>query len=149
MSNAGWYYLHLNGSLIYKRDLEGTVSDFRESDFVRTFWPVDPENRGTAWDLLVEAASLGVDWARIKELADKWKCDDEDAEVYAGRVGVKLSRDGARFVARRLDGKGDAEGRGDNALQAMAVLCLQLGYQASKMWGARFRDLLKPAKEPK
>jgi hypothetical protein len=49
MSIQGWYYLHTNGSLIYKRDFDGTVADFRDSDFVRAFWPLDPSDREGPW----------------------------------------------------------------------------------------------------
>ena len=31
----GWYYLHTNGDLIYKRELGGTAADIRESDFAK------------------------------------------------------------------------------------------------------------------
>jgi len=52
----GWYYLHTNGELIFKRELDGnTAADISESPFARAMWPVDPSNRENAWTLLVEA----------------------------------------------------------------------------------------------
>jgi hypothetical protein len=49
MALQGWYYLHTNGSLIYKRELGGTAADIRESDFARAMWPLDPADRAGAW----------------------------------------------------------------------------------------------------
>jgi hypothetical protein len=45
MSIIGWYYLHENGSLIYKREIGGTAADIRESDLARGLWPLDPQDR--------------------------------------------------------------------------------------------------------
>jgi hypothetical protein len=42
------YYLHTNGELIHKNYTEGIEADFRESDFVKAFWVLDPEDRETA-----------------------------------------------------------------------------------------------------
>lgn len=33
MALDGWYYMHKNGDLIYKRDTAGMAADIRESDF--------------------------------------------------------------------------------------------------------------------
>jgi hypothetical protein len=90
MAIEGWYYLHTNGELIYKRDLDGAVADLRESDFVRHFWPCDPTDREGAWNILVEALALGASPSRVNELAIKWQCNDEDALVYAERLQIKL-----------------------------------------------------------
>ena len=68
MSISGWYYLHTNGELIYKRDLDGTAADIRESDFARALWPMDPTDRESAWTILVEALALGANEERIAEL---------------------------------------------------------------------------------
>ena len=73
MALEGWYYLHTNGSLIYKRELGETAADIRESDFARAMWPMDPTDRAGAWNVLVEALALGADAARVKELAAKWQ----------------------------------------------------------------------------
>ena len=75
----GWYYLHTNGDLIYKRDLDGTASDIRESTFARGLWPMDPSDRSGAWRILVESLAAEANPVRVKELADKWECNDADA----------------------------------------------------------------------
>lgn len=41
----GYYYLHVNGELIYKGAAYTDISDFRESDLVRCFWTVDTDDR--------------------------------------------------------------------------------------------------------
>ena len=142
----GYYYLHTNGDLIYKRALDDTTADMRESDFVRMFWPADHSDRETAWDLLIGALALGTNKDRVADLAHKWECDDRDAQVYAGRVGAILKIDGNSWCATRGDFRDlqqDPAGFGDTALEALAELSKTLGYKAQKMWGASFSDLLK------
>ncbi len=103
MATIGYYYLHTNGDLIYKRELGDTAADLRESDFVRCFWPVDPEDRSCAWRLLVEATACDARQDRIDELATKWGCTDEDGHTYADHIGVRLSKDGSKWCATRQD----------------------------------------------
>ena len=145
MSVQGWYYLHANGSMIYKPDFDGTVADFRDSDFVRAFWPLDPEDREGAWRICVEGLAAGGKPERITELAALWKCDDADALVYANRVGCNLYMDGDAWCAtdrHHIDLQQSPAGFGKTCLEAMAELCKALGYGPSKMWGATFADLL-------
>lgn len=145
MAIIGWYYLHVNGSLLYKRELGSTAADIRESDFARSLWPLDPDDREGAWRILVEAAALGADTARIKELAALWQCNDSDAGKYAERVGCNLFMDGDKWCATDLhfiDLQASPAGFGDTALEAMAELCKELGFRGGKMWNATFADLL-------
>ena len=142
----GWYYLHTNGELIYKRELGGTAADIRESNFARGLWPLDPTDRAGAWNICIESLSAGANKDRVLQLAAKWGCDNEDAEHYAEYVGCLLSVDGNQQCATRKDFVCLAEspaGFGDTCLEAMADLCKTLGYKPSKMWGATFKDLLK------
>jgi len=146
MSFQGYYYLHTNGELIHKAHAD--VCDFRESDFVRAFWPIDASDRENAWNILVEALASGASKARIQELAAKWKCDDEDAQTYGQRVGVNLQMDGNAWHAARTDFENLQEspsGFGDTALEAMAALCKELGYQPTTMWPTSFKQLLGSA----
>jgi len=144
---TGYYYLHTNGSLIYQHDTDsGQAADYRESDFVRHFWPFDIENRETAWNVLVEGSAIGVGKDRIDELASMWMCDDEDAAVYAERLGIKLYMDGNAWCSARQDAinlQESPHGFGETALEAMADLCKQLGMRAAKMWGPTFKSLVK------
>jgi len=147
MSNiTGWYYHHTNNSLIYKPDPEASTG-IRESDFATTMWPWDG-TRPTAWRILVEALSLGVEKERILELASDWKCDDADAVKYAEYAGIKLNKDGNMKTASRKDfiNLHDCPmGFGETYLEAMAGLCKELGFKGGKMWNATFEDLLKQA----
>lgn len=146
MSIIGWYYLHVNGELIYKRDLDGTAADIRESDLARGLWPMDPQDREGAWRIVIEAGAAGAKPERIKELAAKWQCDDEDAEIFAKHMGMRLYRDGNQWCATRADFENLQEstaGFGGTALDAFIDLAKSLGYKPSKMWGAIFRDLVK------
>lgn len=146
MSNiSGWYYHHTNNSLIFKRDSPGQDADIRESDFATSLWMWDGQ-RPTAWQLLVEALSLGVEKDRIQQLADLWECNDRDAPAFAEYVGCVLGEDGNQRTACRKDFINPMEscmGFGITYLDAMADLCKQLGFKGGKMWNPRFADLLK------
>ncbi len=148
---VGWYYLHTNGELIYKREIDGgTAADIRESPFARAMWPVIPADRETAWNTLVEALALGADEGRVAELAVKWKCDDEDAVVYAGHIGARVFRDGNAWCATRadfIDIQTSPAAFGATALEALGRLCKDLGLKPGKMWNAHFRDLLASRSE--
>lgn len=142
----GWFYLHTNGDLIYKRDLDGTQADLAESPFVRSVWPMDARNRLTAWDMLVESSALGADATRIAELASKWGCHDTDAVEYAKRAGVILTRDGSQWCATRrdfVDLQTSPAGFGASCLDAMGALCRDLGFSGRRMWSPTFRDLVQ------
>lgn len=142
----GWYYLHTNGDLIYKRELGDTAADIRESDFARALWPMVPNDRAGVWRILVEALAAGANKERVFELAKKWHCDDADCAVYADHVGANLFRDGSAMCATRTDFQNQQEspiGFGDTALEAMAELARELGYKPAPMWGNTFPELLK------
>ena len=146
MSIQGWYYLHTNGDLIYKRDLDGTAADIRESDFARGLWPVDPEDRAGAWRIVVEAKAAGAKPERVADLAAKWGCNDEDGLIYAEHIGVKVGRDGNAWYATRGDFENlhdSPAGFGDTVLEALSELAKDLKFVPSKMWGATFHDLVK------
>lgn len=147
MALIGWYYLHENGLLIYKRELGGTAADIRESTFARAMWPLDPEDRAGAWRIVVEGLAAGANKERVEELATLWHCNDADADNYAGHLGISIERDGNAWMAvppwfENL--QESPAGFGDTKLEAMAALCKEIGYLPSKMWGATFADLLKP-----
>lgn len=150
MGITGYYYLHQNGSLIFKRETDGAqVADFRESDLVRHFWRFDSDDREGAWRIVVEAMALGADEARVRTLAGLWRCTDSDAAVYASRVGARLYRDGNAWCAVAADFINLAEspaGFGATAVEALAHLAKALGFEACKTWGASFADLLAKRK---
>jgi len=147
MSIQGWYYLHENKELIYKPETDGsTAADIRESNFCHSMWPLDPADRAGAWRILVEASSLDANPARIKELADKWGCNDTDAQIYADSLGVALTLDGNQWCATPpwFSNLQESEaGFGDTCLDALAALCKELGFRGGKMWNATFESLLQ------
>jgi hypothetical protein len=148
MSIQGWYYLHTNGDLIYKRDFDGQAADIRESDFARGLWPMDPADRAGAWRIVVEAKAAGALPQRVTELADRWGCNDEDGLIYAKHIGVQVQRDGNAWCATRGDFQNlqeSAAGFGETVLDALSELAKALHYRPSKMWGASFHDLVKVA----
>ena len=144
---SGWYYLHENGELIYKPDYDGAVGDFRESNLVYCFWRVDETDRETAWTILVEGLARGATRTRVMELADRWKCDEADAELYANRIRARLFKDGDQWCAARHDFKNQQEspcGFGEHPIDAFADLARALNFTPTKLgWHATFKELLK------
>lgn len=141
----GWYYLHSNGEFIYKRDLDNTVADLRESDFVKSLWAFDPTNRECVWQMLIEALAGGAKKDRVMELAAKWGCDDTDANIYAKRIGCNIYRDENKWCAtdQHFENlQSSPAGFGETKLEAMSALANELGYKSSKMWAPTFPDLL-------
>lgn len=144
----GWYYLHTNRDLIYKPETgAGIVADIRESDFALMLWPMDPSDRAGAWRVLIEAQALGAQPQMLAELAQKWACDDTDADNMAAHFGLVFSRDGNMWCAHRPDFVNLQEspcGFGETKREAAGELCKALGYKASKMgWAPTFQQLLK------
>lgn len=142
----GYYYLHTNGLLIYRRELGDTAADLRESDYACAFWGFDPSDRDGAWTILVEALALGANPERVAELAAKWGCDDRAAAIYAARIGVTLDMDGDRWCAKPpwfVDLMESPFGLGSTALEALAELAKALGLSDGKTWRPRFVDLLR------
>lgn len=141
----GWYYLHVNGELIYKPSPDA-ITDIRGSDLCRAAWPIDPSDRKGAWVLLIEAGAAGANALRLQDLARKWRCNDADAREFCKRIGCKVERDGAQWCATRLDFVNLQEspaGFGPTALQAMTELCKALGYKPATMWAIGFEELLR------
>lgn len=87
----GYYYLHTNGDLIFKK-FEPEI----DSTFVRKIWPIDLTNRMHAWRKVVESLALNANVERVKELASKWECDLKDAVEYLGNENnpTKLRKNG-------------------------------------------------------
>jgi hypothetical protein len=131
----GYYYLHSNGELIYKAGHYTSIQDFMESDLVVAYWPVDTEDRETAWTVVVEALAAGANLSRVIEVADRLGCTDEDAHEFADRASVKLFKDGEMWCATRDDfvdlGESPA-GFGHQAFEAFADLAKTLGFRSSK-----------------
>jgi hypothetical protein len=141
-----YYYLHENGELIHKVNTDFVVADLRDSDLVRAFWGLDLSDRASAWEFLVETLSLGAKKERVLELANKWGCDDKDAEIYAERIGVIVKKDGNMWCVHRQDFTNLQEspaGFGETILEALAELCKELGFAPTKLnWHSRFSDLV-------
>ena len=149
MAIIGWYYLHENGSLLYKPGGDA-CADIRDSDFARGLWPMDPEDRAGAWRIVVEAGAAGAKSERVRDLAKLWACTNDDAKHYAEHIGARLYMDGDAWCATRGDFENLQEspaGFGATALEAFTSLAKTLGYKPSKMWGATFEKLLKPMQE--
>lgn len=145
MTTIGWYYLHKNGSLIYKPSPDA-ITDIRDSDLALCAWPMDPGDRMGAWNIVVEGLALGANEDRVAELANKWQCGDDDAEHYAKILGVTIDRDGDAWCAKQPSFENlqvsDA-GFGASKLRALSDLAKVMGLKGGKMWRATFADLCR------
>ena len=142
----GWYYLHINGDLIYKPDTPGIAADIRESNFCKAMWAFDTTKRADAWKILVEGLAIGADKSRVDELAKKWGCDNNDAQNYADLLDIGLQIDGDQWCATPSwfeNLQESVAGFGDTCLEALADLCKGLGFKGGKMWAPTFESLLK------
>lgn len=142
---AGFYYLHENGTLIFKRWDEGRVEDFSKSDFVKCYWPLDNGKRADCWHIIIEASVAGVNAERIRVLQELWGCDERDANVFAAYVGVSLVQcedDG--WLATVPDAFHRIRGSGKGATEALVSLCRGLGWKASKR-RVSFEELVRAA----
>lgn len=120
----GWYYLHMNGDLIWKK--------FRPEEeaggFVRKVWSFDPADRGNAWVIVTEALALGARKDRVEELISKWRLTDEDAQEFAKRANLKLFMDGDEWCAGFhdfVDLQESQAGFGPRCVDAIANLARQ------------------------
>ena len=142
-----YYYLHDNRELIHKNYYDRIEADFRDSDSVVAFWSIDSQDRQNAWDMLVEAGSLGAKQGRIKELAGKWGCNDEDGKIYCKRIDVAVEMDGNAWRCYREDFTNLQEspcGFGETILDALIDFCKNLDFKITKLnWHARFNELVK------
>ena len=104
MSERHFYYLHTNGDLIHKPAIVvDSDPQYFDSPFVRRVWTVDPEERGSAYIMLVEAAALGANMKRVLELAKKWSMDGDDGYMFCDRAGFVLSEAGSEVEVRHKD----------------------------------------------
>lgn len=123
MNENGWYYLHTNGSLIFKR-----FEPEADSPFVRRVWAVDVTDRLNAWIIAIEALALGAFRSRIDELAEKWGLTDDDAvDGFVGHSDgqFKLFRDGDQWCAtfgNFVNAQESRCGFGATCLEALAEL---------------------------
>ena len=137
MTNSnGYYYLHTNGDLIYKPGIVmDSDPDYFDSPFVRKVWSIDLSDRGTCYQLLIDAQAMGVKQDRIDELKSKWKITEEDTQVFADRTGFKLFMDGNQWSATLPTFKNlqeDPAGFGDTRWDALVALCKELKCPSQK-----------------
>jgi hypothetical protein len=115
---VGYYYLHTDGSVLWKPIAPGLIEDFENSDLVRCYWPCDPSDRRGAYRILIEATALGADPQRLANLARQWLCSNDDVREYARREGIELVTVAGQYVAS-LPG---FVGRADSPLLALVAL---------------------------
>jgi len=101
-----YYYLHTNGDLIGKNPVVvDSDASYFDSDFVKKVWKIDTDERDTLWTLILEALALGARVSRVKELAEKNKCDKADSiEMLQRMRSNELMRKGMKiFIKEILD----------------------------------------------
>jgi len=74
------YYLHQNGDLIGKNPIvEARDASYFDSPFVKKVWWIDTVKRETLWTMMLEALTMGAKVDRVREIAEKNKCDKGDS----------------------------------------------------------------------
>lgn len=73
-----YYYLHTNGDLIGKNPVVVDGGYF-DGPFVQKVWKIDTDERDTLWTLMLEALAMGARVDRVREIAEKNKCDKGDS----------------------------------------------------------------------
>jgi len=98
----GYYYLHTNGELIFKK----FEPEF-DSDFVRKIWSIDTNNRANAWRIILESLALNANIERVKKLSLKWGCDLKDVVEYMKRAisPSNLEIDGLELYLTKIANK--------------------------------------------
>lgn len=77
-----YYYLHTNGNLIGKNPVVvDSDAGYFDSPFVKHVWKIDLSKRATLYEMMFEALGMGANVPRVKELAEKNKCDYDDSLV--------------------------------------------------------------------
>jgi len=101
-----YYYLHTNGDLIGKNPVVvDSDSSYFDSDFVKKVWKIETDERPTLWTMMLEALALGVRVSRVKELAEKNKCDKADSIEMLVRIKPnKLMRKGMPIFIKEILG---------------------------------------------
>lgn len=146
--SMGVYYLHENGELIYKPS-DDSWWDIKDSDFSIMLWLVDSEDRESAWKILVESSALGANETRINQLAQRWGCDDADAEIYAKRIGVTFHVNDGVVTASPINNDA-VKGSGGTRLNALISLCKNTGFRACKFgWSMDFKEQIAALQKQK
>jgi hypothetical protein len=132
MGRDGYYYLHVNGDVIFKRDLGGTYEDLVDTDFAVHIWHPDKTDRADAWELVVEAMAFGANAGRLTQLEERWGLDEDDGLIYCERLRIQThygeTENGPLWTAR-IDGNDGRvyEAASVRLLPALAELARQVG----------------------
>lgn len=77
-----YYYLHTNGSLIGKNPvIVDNDAGYFNSPFVKHVWKIETDEKATLYEMMFEALGMGANVPRVKELAEKNKCDYDDSLI--------------------------------------------------------------------
>ena len=94
---TGYYYLHTNGSLVYKPAIVVENDEcYFDSDFVKYHWSFDKDNRADAWKIILQALYFDASIPEIKELIKKWNITPDDFKFYLGYLKSKKIALGAQ-----------------------------------------------------
>jgi hypothetical protein len=147
MAIEGWYVLYEDRSLKYHTAKNGySQGQLSTYETIVDIWPFDPDERLTAYEIIITSALQGVGADRINQLAHLWSMTREDLEMFLTVTGVTMLEERGRFYAMKkgqilLNG---ARGLGGaTTLEALVMLAGELGYKPSKTMKTNFVDLLK------
>ncbi len=107
--HQGFYYLHKDGSLIFKPAAvaQSIYDSYFDSSFVKKVGELDLSDRLCAWRIVLEGFFYGAKEDRLIELAERWKLTFEDSIELLKRTQPKDITEGMKggfpsFVAHVL-----------------------------------------------
>lgn len=103
-TNFCYFYLHINGQLISKPKHYDTEL-FEESEFVKCWWKIDPDNRLDIYKMLIRAHTLGADEKCLDNLIAGWQINDEECRAFIEREGLTYERQGLMWRVSAHDNR--------------------------------------------
>lgn len=83
--DKGYYYLHENGSLIFKSGIAYDESDLNGNPNVKRYWKVNiPVSRPVLWTVYLESLKYGMDLKQAHKFAETHGLDVLDFYTYTG-----------------------------------------------------------------
>lgn len=142
---SGFYYLHVEGALIFRGFDEWREEDLNKSDLVQYYWHFHQANRADAWRICIEATVAGVHPDRVRVLTELWnirKNDYSDANNYAEYLRIDLIKNLREGDFTASVPRTGTMGRGATKFEALVALCKRVGWRPVK-GGKSFEQMIR------
>lgn len=93
------HYINLmnNGDLVY--------TDFliESDDKLKKSWNYIPENRSSAYYIILSAFNENADKKQIKNICEEWNISTEDTKIFAKKIGIEIFENIDGYIAKWKD----------------------------------------------